>query len=127
MINQLLSIRGATTIECNSSEQIIERSVELIKDIVSKNALNNKDKFEIVDCIISTTGDITAFYPARAIRESGIIDTALFSALEPQIDNSLALCIRVLLHVANYGDRVAPKHSYLHGAKNLRKDLNEGE
>ncbi|MBQ8882873.1 MAG: chorismate mutase [Clostridia bacterium] len=127
MLSQVLSIRGATTIEENTPEQIATRSVELIAEIINKNGLEDKERFEVSDCIITTTGDITAFYPARAIRESGIIDTALFSALEPPIENSLKLCIRVMLRVNNYGERTKPNHAYLHGAKNLRKDLTDKE
>lgn len=127
MLNQVLSIRGATTIEENTQEQIESRSVELIAEIINKNGLDDKERFEVADCIITTTSDVTAFYPARAIRESGIIDTALFSALEPPIENSLKMCIRVMLRVNNYGEKTKPVHVYLHGAKNLRKDLTDKE
>ena len=124
MINQVFSIRGATTVNENSVEQITERSVELMSEIVSRNNLTNAD-FEVTDYIISTTDDITAFYPARAIRESGVINAPVFSAKEPSIDGALPLCIRVMVRVSNSGERVDPKHVYLHNAVNLRKDLIE--
>ena len=125
MINQIFSIRGATTVEENSVSQITERSVELMKEIVSRNNLSDNSCFEITDYIISTTEDITAFYPARAIRESGVVNAPIFSAKEPSIDGALPLCIRVMVRVSNSGERVEPKHVYLHDAKNLRKDLIE--
>lgn len=122
-VNQILCIRGATTVCENSEKEITLKSVELIEEICSRNALY-EENFEVVSCTISSTKDITAFYPARAIRESAVIDAPLFSAQEPSIENSLPLCIRLMLEVANYGnERLVAKHVYLHGAVNLRKDL----
>ncbi len=123
MINQIFSLRGATTIEENTVEQITERSVELMKELLSRNGIGENPALTVTDYIISTTADITAFYPARAIRESGIIDAPIFSAQEPSIDGALPLCIRILMRVSNSGDPVEPKHAYLHKAVNLRKDL----
>ena len=42
MINQIFSIRGATTVTENTAEAIAERSVELIKAIADRNGLYEK-------------------------------------------------------------------------------------
>ena len=123
MINQVFSIRGATTLDFNTEEEIVLRSVELMREIVEKNALDTDANLEIVDYIVSSTNDITALYPAQAIRESGIVSAPVFSALEPSINGALKMCVRVLVRVSNSGDKVIPKHIYLRGAKGLRKDL----
>ena len=123
MINQVFSVRGATTVDANTAEEITLRSVELMSEIVKRNGLNENKNLEVTDYLISTTDDITAFYPARAIRESGVIDAPIFSMKEPAIDGALKMCIRLMVRVANSGDRVEPKHVYLRGASNLRKDL----
>ncbi len=124
MINQIFSLRGATTVEADTVEEITLRSVELMTEIVKRNNLDTNDKLQITDYLISTTEDITAFYPARAIRESGIVDAPIFSMKEPSIEGALPLCIRLMVRIANYGEEVTPRHVYLRGAANLRQDLN---
>ena len=123
MINQIFSIRGATTVGENSVEEITLRSVELMSEIVKRNGLNDNKDLEITDYLISTTDDITAFYPARAIRESKVVDAPIFSMKEPSIDGALKMCIRIMVRVANSGERVEPKHVYMRGAQNLRRDI----
>ncbi len=123
MINQVLSIRGATTVAENTAEAITIRSVELLKEIIERNGLNNNGDLEATDMLISTTADLTAAYPAKAVRESGLINTSLFSMQEPTIQGALPMCIRFMIRVSNYGERVEPRHVYLHEAKKLRPDL----
>lgn len=125
MVNQVFSIRGATTVDANTVEEITLRSVELMKEIVERNDLNGNNDLQITDYLISTTEDITAFYPARAIRESGVVDAPIFSMKEPSIDGALPLCIRIMVRVSNEGEKVIPRHVYLRGASALRKDLIE--
>lgn len=122
-IERVYALRGATTVEKDSETDIIERTVELVKEIVQSNGLNANGK-NVVFCTISSTADITAFYPARAIRESGVLTAPVFSCLEPPIKDSLPLCVRVMLEVADSNKAEStPCHVYLHGAKILRKDL----
>lgn len=123
MINQVLSIRGATTVAENTAEAITIRSVELLKEIIERNGLNNNGDLEATDMLISTTADLTAAYPAKAVRESGLINASLFSMQEPTIQGALPMCIRFMIRVSNYGERVEPRHVYLHEAKKLRPDL----
>ncbi len=114
----IYAIRGAITVDENTESEICRRSVELMREIV----LRNPNVSHIVSTVISTTDDITAFYPARAIRESGVIDSPLFSCKEPSIDGGLPLCIRVLVTAVSETES-KPNHVYLGGAKALRKDL----
>lgn len=123
MVNQILSIRGATTVKENTVEAITERSVELIKEIVEKNGLNSNGNLEVTDILISTTADLTAAYPAKAVRESGLIDAPLFSMQEPVIQGALPMCIRFMIRVANHGEKIVQHHVYLHEAAKLRPDL----
>ena len=91
--------------------------------IADRNGLYEKNGLEATDILISTTEDLTASYPAKAIRESGIVRAPLFSMREPAIDGALSKCIRLMVRVANYGERVEPRHVYLHEAAKLRPDL----
>lgn len=116
----IFSIRGATTIKANLAEEIFSASKELIDRIIS---VNNIDKNSIVNIIISSTEDVTAAYPAKAVREQGLSDVPIFSCLEPDIDGALPFCIRFLITVVSFVDGFKPKHIYLHEAKSLRPDL----
>lgn len=123
MIRQIFSIRGATTVDRDTAEEVKVRSVELMRAVCETNGLG-RDALKVVHYIVGTTADIRSFYPARAIRESGLLDAPVFSCGEPDIEGALPRCIRVLVEVANIGaEEVVPRHVYLHGAVNLRKDL----
>ena len=123
MIEQIFAIRGATTASANEKSCIEKATIELMQEILIKNNFANNKRLEISDIIISTTSDLTAYYPATALRQSKLVDVPLFSAIEPNVENSLPLCIRLLVRVANYGERQIPKHVYLHEAITLRPDL----
>ena len=120
MTKKIIAIRGATTVESNTTCQITSKSVELVKTIVEKN---NLESYNIISITISSTNDITAVYPAKAIRESGVLgESPLFSCLEPPIDGALPLCVRVMV-MCECDSGIAPEHVYLHGAKILRSDI----
>ncbi|HEY8419564.1 MAG TPA: chorismate mutase [Clostridia bacterium] len=121
-IVDITSIRGAITIEEDSAEEIINATKELMSELAQKNDLNNPNK-KIISIHISTTKDITAMYPAAVLREMGYNDAALFSSLEPDMKNSLARCIRLMVNVASYSGLLEPKHVYLKKAQILRPDL----
>ena len=111
------AIRGATTVEIDSAEQIKERVKELLESICIQNSI---DKDDIICIMFSNTSDIRSYYPAKAARECGFSGSALYSSLEPEIDGSLALCIRVMMFVDK---DIVVKPVYLYNAANLRKDL----
>lgn len=113
----MVVIRGATTIPCDTKEEIQKAVSELLEQIESRNALK---KDEIVSLVFTSTSDIHSYYPAKAAREAGFMSCSLFSAQEPEIDGSLPLCIRCMLFVEK---NIAPSHVYLRGAKVLRKDI----
>ena len=118
---EIIAVRGATTVDADTEAEIRLRSVELYSELTKRNGLVKEG---VISVVISTTADITAFYPAAAVREAGLVTAPLFSALEPPIKNSLPLCIRFLVTAKGQKDA---KHVYLRGAEILRKDLKEGE
>ena len=119
MNDKIAVIRGATTVNSDTVKDICESVTELVGKLVSENGLNTEDNKPIF-CIISSTADITAYYPARAVRESGILDCPLFSCLEPPIKGSLPMCVRVMVDAVGLD---SARHVYLRGAKVLRPDL----
>ena len=114
-------IRGAITIDENSKEKIWSAAQLLVKKILSLNELHIEN---IGAIIFSTTEDLTAAFPSTALRERPAFRLVpLFDTREPAVENSLPLCIRVLI-LADI-DKAQNKihHVYLGGAKNLRPDL----
>lgn len=113
----MIAIRGATTIVCDSPEEIRAKVKELVNAITDKNRLKCED---IISIVFSSTQDIHSFYPAKAARECGYSSCALFSCEEPKINGSLELCIRVLVLAES---NLKPQHVYLGGAAALRRDI----
>ena len=111
------AIRGATTLVSDTAEEVRKKVGEMLLQIVSENKLNMSD---IICIMLSSTSDIHSIYPAKAAREAGFSSCPLYSSLEPDMDGSLALCVRVMLLVET--DKPV-KHVYLHKAKALRKDI----
>lgn len=112
-------IRGATTIVRDEKEEIQEGVKELLEQIENRNSIKRD---EILSIVFSSTSDIHSYYPAKAAREAGFETCSLFSAMEPDIDGGLKLCIRVMLFV----ERNLQTHPvYLRGAKSLRKDFTQ--
>lgn len=119
----ICALRGATTVESDCREEIEKKSVELISELIKRNGVDGI-AVSCVSVIVSSTSDIRSFYPARAIRESGLLaGVPLFSCLEPDIDGALPLCVRVMLTLT-CDAAITFKHVYLHDAANLRPDLN---
>ncbi|HOO72447.1 MAG TPA: chorismate mutase [Spirochaetota bacterium] len=117
-------IRGATTIESNTREEIIARTEELLQTLVNRNDIETED---IVSAIFSVTDDISAEFPAVAARRLGWIYTPLMCTREIPVQGSLKMCIRVLLHINTEKKQNEIIHVYLYGAERLRPDLNSGE
>lgn len=115
----MVVIRGATTINEDTPDEIRAAVKELLEQIELRNMIARD---EIVSIVFSSTSDIHSYYPAKAAREAGFEGASLFSAQEPEIDGSLKLCIRTMLFVEK---NIQPKHLYLRGAKVLRKDIAE--
>lgn len=114
-MSKIVSIRGAVTAR-NTQEDITEASRRLFDRLLFKNGLSDDD---IINVVISTTSDITAFYPARAVREAGH-NVAFFSSLEPEMLGALGGCIRMMITAES---EHAPRSIYLNGARALRSDL----
>lgn len=115
MDKKTVSIRGAVTAQ-NTVESITDASVRLLDAIYLRNGITDAD---VINVVFSLTEDITAFYPARAVREHGH-NVPLFSTLEPKIDGAIKGCIRVM--VTCYSDNPV-RNVYLNGARALRPDL----
>lgn len=112
-------IRGATTVEENTREAILEGTRDMLERLITANHLRPED---IASAIFSTTPDLNAEYPAVAARGLGWLDTALFCTHEMNVPGGLERCIRVLVHwnTTRRADEVI--HVYIRGARSLRPE-----
>jgi chorismate mutase len=114
-------LRGATTVDVDEEEAILNATVELLQALLQANqALQAQD---IASAWFTTTADLHAAFPALAARQMGWTDTALMCAQEMQVPGGLQRCIRVLLHWNTDLPQAEVKHVYLREARNLRPDL----
>ncbi|QOR35812.1 chorismate mutase [Clostridium sp. 'deep sea'] len=113
------AIRGATTAVANSEQAILIATKEMITELINTNGINNED---LISMFFTTTRDLNAAFPARAVRELGITNVALMCAHEMNVVGSLPKCIRVMVHVNKQNDFI-PNYVYLGEAKTLRPDL----
>ena len=110
-------LRGATTATDNSPAAILAATRELLERLVARNAL---DVDEIASAFFTVSDDLDAAYPALAARELGWNEVALLCAREIPVPNSVARCIRVLLHINTTKGQSDLRHVYLHEAATLR-------
>ena len=120
MPSAVRALRGATTIEKDTTDAITERVVTLLEQMMQRNGLVEDD---IISILFTATGDITSMFPATAARTMGLGAVPLICARELAVEGSVPLCIRVMMHVTTERGRADMHHVYLEGALGLRDDL----
>lgn len=116
---RLQGIRGATTVESNDSQQILEATDELLRRLHEANGLTADD---IVSALFTMTSDLNAAFPARAAEVYGWNIVAILHSTEIPVPGSLPRCIRLLVHAYTHRTREEIRHVYLRGATVLRPD-----
>jgi chorismate mutase len=120
---RLRGIRGATTVDANTKEAILEASAELLSALIEANDVHRDD---VASAFFTTTPDLTAEFPAVAARQKlGWSHVALMCGHEMNVPGSLPMCLRILLHVNTDRTPEELKFIYLRGARALRDDLRE--
>ena len=114
------ALRGATTVDSDTKDQVVERVRALLREMLARNAVKKDD---IISIVFTATDDVTAIFPATAARAMGLGDVPLLCALELSVQDGTPLCIRVLMHVNTDKQRSELRHVYLEGARHLRDDL----
>ena len=114
-------IRGATTVESNTREAILEAAGELLGEIIRANDIKTED---VASAYFSTTTDLNAEFPAVvARRDFGWTNIALMCGHEMDVPGSLRMCLRIMMHVNTETPQTEVCHVYLRGATVLRPDL----
>ncbi|WP_077596470.1 chorismate mutase [Oceanobacillus kimchii] len=121
-------VRGATTIQENNAEEIVLQTKNLVKDMVDQNNIRSDDVSHV---FISVTKDVTAGFPAKALRQ---IDDSwkyvpVMCMTEIDVPNSLTKCIRVMMVIRTDTSQQKIHHVFHNNAVKLRPDLlqKEGE
>ncbi len=110
-------VRGATVADADSREEIHAATVELVKGMLVENGIDPDD---LASAFFTTTSDLSAAYPAEAVRHMGWEYVPMLGAVEMDKEGGPARCIRVLLHWNTAKKQREIKHIYLKGTESLR-------
>lgn len=114
------AVRGATQVDADDRDQILDATSELLAAVLERNGLRPDD---LISVIFTATADLTADFPAYAVRRLGITDVPLLCAREIAVPGALPRVVRLLAHVETSRARGEIRHVYLRGAHALRTDL----
>jgi chorismate mutase len=114
------ALRGATQVEVDDREAIIDATAELVGAVLERNGLRAED---LISIIFTTTPDLVAEFPAYAARVTGITDVPFLCASEIAVPGAMPRVVRLMAHVEAPFSRTEARHVYLRGAAALRTDL----
>ncbi len=75
------ALRGATTVDQDTSDQVTERTQALLQAMQARNGVDHGD---IISVLFTATDDIHSMFPATAARAIGFGDVPLLCAREAQ-------------------------------------------
>lgn len=114
-------VRGATTVTVNESSAILEATEQLALAMIEANDI---EPDAIASVIVSTTPDVTAVFPARAIRSiEGWTFVPVMCTHEMDVAGAIEKCIRIMMHVNTQKGQQDIQHIYQNEAIKLRPDL----
>ena len=114
------AIRGATQLERDEREHLLERSAELVRAVLEANDLESQD---LISVLFTVTPDLHSEFPAVAGRQIGLTDVPLMCMQEIAVPHALPRVVRLMVHAESARSREKIQHVYLHGAVALRPDL----
>ena len=115
-------VRGATTVDANTSEEILKATRQLLAMMIRQNGIKPED---VASAIFTTTSDLDAEFPALAARQLGWLHVPLLCGHELGVPGSLQSCVRILLHWNTDQSSEEIRHVYIKEAVRLRPDLSE--
>jgi chorismate mutase len=114
------AVRGATQLDADIREHMLERVAEMVTDVMEANELDVDD---FISVIFTATPDLVSEFPAYAARRLGFGDVPLICARELAVEGAMPRVVRMLAHVETDLSKQDITHVYLHGAAALRSDL----
>ncbi|HAC91920.1 MAG TPA: chorismate mutase [Planctomycetaceae bacterium] len=115
-------VRGATTVQSNSRDEILQATRQMLALMIRRNGIESTD---IASAIFTVTRDLDAEFPALAARQFGWLEVPLLCGYEIHVPGSLPMCVRVLLHWNTSKTQHEIQHVYIHDAVRLRPDLSK--
>ncbi|GLY32407.1 chorismate mutase [Kineosporia sp. NBRC 101731] len=114
------AIRGATAVDVDEREHVLERTRELVSEVMEANKL---DQDSIISIIFTATQDVSSVAPALAARQLGLNDPALICVQEMHVEGAMPMLVRLVAHVETELDRDQVRNRYLRGTDQLRVDV----
>jgi chorismate mutase len=114
------AVRGATQVQRDDREHVLELTRELVAEVLVTNDLAPDD---LISMLFTATPDIASVAPALAARQLGLHDVALICVQEMAVEGSMARVVRLLAHVETDRARHEIRNIYLHGTELLRVDV----
>jgi len=115
-------VRGATTSESNSRNDILKATRQLLALMIRLNGIESAD---VASAIFSTTRDLDAEFPALAARQLGWLDVPLLCTNEIDVQGALGSCVRILINWNTDKPQHEINHVYVKDAVKLRPDLSK--
>ena len=122
MTTVVRGVRGATTVESNTREDILKATRQLLALMMRRNEIQPTD---VASAIFTLTKDLNAEFPALAARQMGWLEVPLLCGYELEVPGSLGKCVRILVHWNTDKPQSAIHHVYIHDAVALRPDLSK--
>lgn len=114
------ALRGATQVDADERDLILEATTELVTELMRRNGLTTDD---VISVLFTATPDLNAEFPALAARKLGFHEVPLLCASELDVPHALPRVIRLMAHVETDRPRSEIQHVYLRGATALRLDI----
>jgi chorismate mutase len=114
------AVRGATQLDHDDADHLLERTCELIRAVLDRNALTPE---HVISVILSATPDLRSAFPAAAVRAINITDVPMLCVQEMDVDGAMPRVVRLMAHVETSQPRTQIRHVYLHGTTVLRHDI----
>jgi len=114
------AIRGAIQLDVDEREHLLDRTRQLVREVLRANAL---DTASLISILFTVTADLRSEFPALAARELGLGDVPLLCTTEIDVPGALPRVVRLMAHAEMDVPRADVQHVYLCGAEALRRDL----
>ena len=115
-------VRGATTVENNTRDEILTATRQLFALMIRLNGIEPE---MAASAMFSVTTDLNAEFPALAARQLGWLEVPLLCTYEIDVPGSLKKCIRILVNWNTDKPQRDIRHVYIKDAVRLRPDLSK--
>ncbi|GAB6898007.1 chorismate mutase [Kineosporia succinea] len=111
------AVRGATQVDVDEREHVLERTRELVSEVMEANKL---DQDSIISIFFTATQDVASVAPALAARQLGLNEPALICVQEMHVEGAMPMLVRLVAHIETDLARDEIQNRYLRGTDKLR-------